>query len=313
MGYPPQGAGAAAGITKLSELEIDTDKAWNAKEITQLKAIASAMAKGDMVARGSDVMVKLTPGPISYVLTSQGAGKIPSWHPPGGELKRYFPVTIESSHSEGKPTVDQSISRTIAPATAIAKAYDDQPAQNIRRLDAAITQTRTHVVVPVDQSTTKTISAAREGGFWVTPAVGGAVLDDAGVQTDYTTEINNDTANDVKLLPDAPLEVNDAFYFGLARTWDQLWLNIGTAGAGNWALIEEYWNGTTWAALTMKKDDTNQFMAAGKNIVSWTKPGDWALTTIQGMNLYWMRFRVTSVSLYTTQPLGTQGWCEVLV
>ena len=300
------------GAKRISDLEIDVDKDFQVKGITNLKQVAASMSKGDIVAKDTTILVRIPPGPVDYVLTSRGALQLPTWAPAGGALKYYFPVLIQASHAEAKPTVDQSISRTVEPATAIAKAYDDQPGLNIRRLDKAITQTKTHVIVPVDQSTAKTITAGREGGFWVTPAVGGAVLDDAGVQTNYTSQINEATVNDVKLLPDAPLQVNDAFYFGLARVWDQLWLNIGTAGEGNWALTEEYWNGA-WVALTMIKDDTNQFMNAGTNIVKFTRPGDWALTTIQGMNLYWMRFRVASVVAYTIQPLGTQGWCEVLI
>lgn len=43
MSYPPQGV--AAGITKLSQLEIDTDKDWNAKSITNI----TQLSVGDLV------------------------------------------------------------------------------------------------------------------------------------------------------------------------------------------------------------------------------------------------------------------------
>jgi len=38
MAFPPQGVGGAGGIRKLSELEIDTDKDWNQKRITNIGA-----------------------------------------------------------------------------------------------------------------------------------------------------------------------------------------------------------------------------------------------------------------------------------
>ena len=62
-----------AGITKLSELIIDADKDWNGKRLSQLKELALGMGKGDILYQGAGgVLVKLSPGPISYELTSGG-------------------------------------------------------------------------------------------------------------------------------------------------------------------------------------------------------------------------------------------------
>lgn len=298
---------------KLSELEIDVDKDWQAKGITNVKQVATLMSKGDLVAKDTTIMVRIAAGPDGYVLTSRGAGKLPTWAPPGGALKYYYPVLIKSSHAEAIVPVSHICSKVASLATAISKALDDQPGENVRRLTPTIALANAEAIVAVDKSHSQNVPIGSEGGFWVTPAVDGAVQDDGGVQTEYTSQINNATTNDVPLLPSAPLEVNDAFYFGLNRPWDQLWLSIGTAGEGNWMLAEEYWSGTAWAALTVLKDNTNQFMTAGKNNVRWTRPGDWALTTILGMELYWMRFRVANAASYTIQPLATQGWCEVIV
>jgi hypothetical protein len=218
-------------------------------------------------------------------------------------------VAIELQHALSIVTVDRFHNKN-APITSEHKqAYLDAPADMIKRLTPTIALPDAEAIVAANQTHNENSPLASECAIEF--AVGGAVQDDAGVQTDYTTEINSPAANDVPLLPVAPLQVNDAFYFGLDQVWDQLWLNIGTGGEGNWVLIEEYWDGVAWSALTLLKDNANQFMAAGKNNIKWTRPGNWALTTILGMNLYWMRFRVTSVVSYTTQPLGTQGWCEV--
>ena len=71
----------AAGITKLSELEIDADKDWQAKGITNIKAIAEAMEHGDIIYRGNGVLEKLTAdaGKGYNFLRSRGPGMAPVW------------------------------------------------------------------------------------------------------------------------------------------------------------------------------------------------------------------------------------------
>ena len=106
--------------------------------------------------------------------------------------------------------------------------------------------------------------------------------------------------------------VNDAYYFGLFTLWDWLRLNIGTAGAGVWTIDWEYWNGTVWAGLPSLSDGTSHFGNAGMNDVTFTRPGDWAVTTVGGITgLYWIRARLSSYTSIVTQPLGTQAWIWV--
>jgi len=50
---------AGIGISKLSEIEIDADKDWQAREIRNLKAIVTGMVEGDIAYRGPDVLEKL--------------------------------------------------------------------------------------------------------------------------------------------------------------------------------------------------------------------------------------------------------------
>ena len=47
------------GIEKLSGLEIDADKNWQQKEISNLKAVAEGMSQGDIAYRGADVLERL--------------------------------------------------------------------------------------------------------------------------------------------------------------------------------------------------------------------------------------------------------------
>jgi hypothetical protein len=142
-------------------------------------------------------------------------------------------------------------------------------------------------------------------------AAAGAVAEDGGVQTDETAEADNATPNDMNLLPAVPA-VNDAYYFGHSALWDWLRLNIGTAGAGVWTIVWEYWNGAIWAGLPDIGDGTSHFGNAGTHEVAFTRPGDWAVTNVGGIaGLYWIRARVSSYTSIVTQPLGTQAWIWV--
>jgi len=71
-----------AGITKLSELEIDADKDWNGRGITSLKELAAGMGKGDALVHDGSVLVKVSPGDIGDEFTSGGPGHMPGWEPP---------------------------------------------------------------------------------------------------------------------------------------------------------------------------------------------------------------------------------------
>ncbi len=79
------------------------------------------------------------------------------------------------------------------------------------------------------------------------------VSEDGGVFTDETTESNNATANDMTLLP-TPAAANDRAYWGWLRKFDDVEINVGTAGAGTYTLSWDYWNGSTWSPLTVIED-----------------------------------------------------------
>lgn len=135
-----------------------------------------------------------------------------------------------------------------------------------------------------------------------------AVADDGGTQTDETIKANDDTPNDMILLPAVPA-VNDTYYFLSNWQFDTLRINIGTAGAGTWTITWEYWNGSAWTALSGVTDSTSGFKAAaGNHDVTFTIPSDWAITEVKGINGYAVRARVSAYTNITTQPKGTQAW-----
>ena len=135
----------------------------------------------------------------------------------------------------------------------------------------------------------------------------GAVLKSGATFTEYTTQAQSDTLNDVPLLPASPV-VDDAFYWGCDNpcrivTWD-----VDTAGVNNLTLALEYWDGSAFTALGGVTDDTTHFTALGRNTMSWDMPTDWATRTVTGSSVssYWGRARVSAFTSQTTQPLGSK-------
>ena len=139
----------------------------------------------------------------------------------------------------------------------------------------------------------------------------GAIIDDGGVFTDLTTAANNATFADVSLLTTGAA-VSDAFYFIGDNPFRILTLNIGQAGEGEWELAWEYWDGSTYAAITGSNidDRTDHFRTFGVNTVSFTMPTDWEQVTVEGIEGFVVRARVDSFTSETTQPLATQIWYE---
>ena len=133
-------------------------------------------------------------------------------------------------------------------------------------------------------------------------AVTAAVADDGGAFTDYTTEANEATADDVVILPAAPAE-NDAFYVGYTYRFTKIQVNtstVATDGAVTW----EYYNGA-WTALTAVVDNTDSFQTTGLQTVAFTLPWDWTTTTINSQGpYYYVRARVSTAG--TSTALGQQ-------
>jgi len=139
----------------------------------------------------------------------------------------------------------------------------------------------------------------------------GAIYDDGGVQTNQTIACVAGTANAMTLLPVLPV-VNDAYYFGSLNQFDRLILNIGTAGApayvngvSGWEFIWEFWDGNSWEILVGLVDQTIGFTVLGVDYIYFTIPTDWTITSISGVNAYWIRARVNDFETITIRPLGS--------
>jgi len=300
------------GITKLSELEIDTDKDWQSRGITNLGGVAAGMAVGHVVQRNGGKLQTLAPGPAHTVLTSEGPGHLVVWAPGGTYFERYLPVTVDLEHDEGLVAPDSSREITAAIASSFARTHGDAPGDMIKRLTPALVLANAEAIVTPDGDHQET--PAMGSSFSLKIVVDGAVADDGGVQTDETAAAQNPTQNDMTLLPAVPA-VDDAYYFGHAKKFNVAWLNIGTQGDGVWVISWEYWNGAAWSALSDVVDNTNGFTAlVGLRDVSFTRPGDWVTTDVGGVTgLYWIRARLSSFTSINTQPRGSQSWVEIYV
>ncbi|MHA2426508.1 MAG: hypothetical protein ACXADB_00510 [Candidatus Hermodarchaeia archaeon] len=136
-----------------------------------------------------------------------------------------------------------------------------------------------------------------------------AVADDGGVQTTETTGANNSTADDMTLTPAVPA-VNDAYYFASDNMFKAIWINVTTAGSDH-NLTWQYYNGSTWAALSNVSDGTTGFSVAGINAVTFDVPtGDtWQRTEINSTGeLYHVRALIGTAS--GTQSKGGQAWVD---
>lgn len=93
--------------------------------------------------------------------------------------------------------------------------------------------------------------------------------------------------------------VGDIMYVGLSDRFLAIFIDLSTAGSGG-TCVWEYYDGSGWTTLTVTEsasgaDDLN---ASGK--ISWSLPGDWEENTVNSVEKYWVRVRVTSA--HSTSP-----------
>ena len=293
------------GISRLSQLTIDADKDWQTYGITNLKQVAATMAKGDLAVRNDNILVKLVPGSIGTILTSGGAGHLPSWMPAPGPLELYLPAWIELSNTQAVVSVDQSYNKDAAMGTDHDQAYVDAPADNIKRLTPAVASTDAQAIVSVDQSYNKNAPCGRD----ISIIIDGCVYEpNGGAQVDQTANAQSAAVDDVILNPMTPA-VGDMVYFGFQKVFPRMWFTLSTQGVGNWTNIYEYWNGA-WVAVVAEDDQSNEWQSGtGTHRIQWTPQGDWVTSIIMGMDLYWVRSRTTNFVNQTVAPLGAQVFC----
>jgi len=218
-----------------------------------------------------------------------------------------FPAVIALVDAEAIVPVDQSYNKNAPLATAHVQVYDDQPASMVKRLTPTLASVNAEAIVVVNQSYNKNASMRSDLSILVDGFVEETA---AGVQTDHTAEARSAAAGDLNLCPMVPT-VLDKIYIGSNYKFWRVWMNYSQAGSDNWLNEPYYWNGA-WAACVGANDQTSSFMAAaGIRRIDHTPQGDWALSVIQGMNLYWMMIRTDNFVSQVTKPLGSQIFVSI--
>lgn len=145
--------------------------------------------------------------------------------------------------------------------------------------------------------TTEVIPSAIAAGFFF----------DGASFTDFTTEANEPTANDVSLLEDSA----DFFYVGEDSNFDWIAFNIGTAGTAGTFTIE-YSTLAGWSVLptTHYASSLNNFRIAGFVDIFIEAPTDWDDQVVNGETRRWIRFNCGTG--YTIDPLATQIWTNTI-
>lgn len=137
-----------------------------------------------------------------------------------------------------------------------------------------------------------------------------AQADDGGVFTDQTVAANEESPDDMTLLPAAPV-AGDAYYFGSATPFGTIDLTISqVALATTLAVVVEFFNGATYEAVTGLVDGTLlggiAFGQSGQ--ITFTVPATWATDTINSVTAFHARVRLVTVVGLTQQPLGQQAF-----
>lgn len=128
--------------------------------------------------------------------------------------------------------------------------------------------------------------------------------------TDDTRDANDAGASDANVFPNTGAGTDDAVYFGHDERFSLLKINTGTAGVGTYTVTWEYYNGTAWASLIDLTDGTSNFKTTGLQTVSYAISDDWAKTTVDTDNRYWIRARRDAGTL-TTIPAVTQCFASM--
>jgi hypothetical protein len=118
-----------------------------------------------------------------------------------------------------------------------------------------------------------------------------------------TSSAGADMTNDYQFFSDTKAD-NDAVYFGGAVPFCEMAIDM-SATVQNYtgdALTWEYYNGTTWATLTLVYDGTDATAQDGlrsfgrDGAISFIPPATWASSTVDSQAAYWIRARISTTA-----------------
>jgi len=120
----------------------------------------------------------------------------------------------------------------------------------------------------------------------------GVMTSVSGVFTDVSTQSYSGASNTT---------ISDTLYVGYMEPFDQMNFVIATARVGG-SVTWQYWNGSSWATLTLTTDGTSGLTATGQ--AYFHPPSNWAQTSVNSSNTkFWVRAVLSGQStspVYTT-------------
>lgn len=125
------------------------------------------------------------------------------------------------------------------------------------------------------------------------------LFDGASTYTNHSAEADTAAGTPFTAMADN----NDKLYCGKATKFQEVRIEVNVAAIGYTAVTWEYWNGSAWTTLTTA--GTDDFSADAT--FTFTPPGAWALTTVNGISAYWIRAQQTAASPATPATIDNIG------
>lgn len=125
------------------------------------------------------------------------------------------------------------------------------------------------------------------------------LFDGVSTYTNHSAEADTAAGTPFQINADA----GDKLYIGKTTKFQKFGIDVATAAVGYTNPVWEYWNGSTWT--TLSTSGTVNFSADGTG--TFTIPGSWAQTAVNGVTAYWLRFSQDAASPATPATLNSIG------
>lgn len=130
----------------------------------------------------------------------------------------------------------------------------------------------------------------------------------SGSPTDVTSTLSSSISSTLLF---AATTSGEAAYIGTSRPPYGARFNVATAGVGTHTIAFEYYNGSTWGALTEIDYDVDDFTETASSIYAnvWEVPDDWTASQPHANmpERYYWRARISSTGM-SSSPSLTQIW-----
>lgn len=123
--------------------------------------------------------------------------------------------------------------------------------------------------------------------------------DDNSSFTDFSFEAQNFIRDEFSV---ELVSAEDYLYVGLFKPFDRLYVEMRTANTNANTFDAEYWNGTAFVDLSNFLDLSKGMTRSG--MITWTKSDDWASTTVNSENLFWIRMKPSADHSVGTEIQG---------